>query len=142
MHYVANVEVVDPVIELLEAKSVANSDLELFDLLNRFDFFKVMEADIELVTLSHEVFFSIASEQINIPLLVSNLLLCELLKLEDLRGELGQDGICHLYYLREDLNLLLNVVDFGPLPPSFRRLLLLVFICLIILSFISFLLFL
>ena len=68
MHHVANVEVVDPVILLLEAQIVPHGYFELLDLLHRFYLLEVMKADVKLFSLRHEIFLAVAFIEVNIPL--------------------------------------------------------------------------
>lgn len=71
MHYIANIEIVDPIIELFESERVPNSNFEFLDLLNSLNLFQITKANVQLVPLSHEVFLAIASIQLNVSLFES-----------------------------------------------------------------------
>jgi hypothetical protein len=69
MHYIPYIKVEYPVIGLFNTKVVSHRYLVLLLLLDLLDLFKVVETDVKLITLNHEVFFSVSVEQVYVSLL-------------------------------------------------------------------------
>lgn len=93
VHDIADIEIEDPVISLLDAQVVSNRYLEVLLLLNLLNLLQIMETNVQFIPLTDEVLFSVSLEQLHVALLRRLLLRCHFLKLVNLRCEFVKDWL-------------------------------------------------
>ena len=95
---------------MFEPKIVPYWDLVLLNSLYLLYLFHVMETDIQFISLSHEVFFTIPLKQLDVSIFSWDLLINKLLELMHDWCQFRQDWISLSDDLRENLDLLLHII--------------------------------
>ena len=81
MHHISNVKVENPVVLLLQPQIIAHRYFEVFDPLQLLNLRVVVKTDVQLFTLSYEVFPAVSFVKVYISLFGILLLCCQLLEL-------------------------------------------------------------